>query len=156
MAITVTPGTKTIYVPQTYVTLLSGLGVGATEIYELDMNELRLDLKAWEDDEVGMPEPDTHRHNTAVLISGTTYARTIEFINGWIIDFQDTGTPYIVSCAGANSNILDVTDLSDANVSVLPNNAAGLIIGGAGATAEEVRIEMDDNSTKLGLIPALL
>jgi len=128
MAITVNPGTMTIYVPQSYLTLLVGLGVAATEVYELDMDELRLDLKAWEDDEAGMPEPDTHRHNTEVTIAGTTYARVIEFINGWIFDFEDTGTPYIVSCAGANSNITDVTDFSGGNVSVLPNNAAGLIV----------------------------
>jgi hypothetical protein len=132
MAITVTPGTKTIYVPQSYLTLLAGLGVGATEVYELDIDQLRLDLRAWEDDEIGSPEPITHRHNTEVELAGTTYARVVEFINGWIVDFEDTGTPYIVSCTGANSNITDVTDFSGGNVSVLANNAAGLIVGEGG------------------------
>ena len=136
MAITVTPGTKTIYVPQSYLTLLTGLGVGATEVYELDMDQLRLDLKAWEDNEIGMPEPDTHRHSTTITIAGTTYARTIEFINGWVVDFQDTGTPYIVSCTGANHNLSDVTDFSAGNLSMLPNNAAGLIIGSGGGGGE--------------------
>ena len=158
MAITVTPGTKTIYIPQSYLTLLSGLGVGATEVYELDVDELRLDLKDWEDSEEGMAEPNTHRHETESTISGVTYARKFVIHNGWITDFEDTGTPYIVSCTGAIHNVLDVTDLSGGNVSISPNNAAGLITseGGTCPTAEEVRIEMDDNSTKLGLVPALL
>jgi len=133
MAITVTPGTRTIYIPQSYLTLLSGLGVAATEVYELDVNQLRLDLKDWEDSEIGMAEPDTHKHNTEVLISGVTYARQFVIHNGWIVDFQDTGTPYIVSCEGAIHNVLDVTDFSAGNVSVSPNNAAGLIVGEGGS-----------------------
>ena len=128
MAITVTPGTKTIYIPQSYLTLL-GTAVQGTEVYELDVDQLRLDLKDWEDSEEGMAEPDTHRHNTQVEISGITYARQIVIHNGWIVDFQDTGTPYIVSCTGANHNIQDVTDFSGGNVSMLPNNSGGLVTG---------------------------
>ena len=127
MALTVTPGTKTIYVPQSYMTLVSGLAVGATEVYELDTNQLRLDLKDWEDSEDGMAEPDTHRHVTNYTISGVTYARTIEIINGWIVDFEDTGTPYIVACVGSNHNLSDVTDFSGGNVSMLPGNSGGLV-----------------------------
>jgi len=135
MAITITPGTKTIYIPQNYLTLLSGLSVGATEVYELDMEELRTDLMNWMDSEIGSAEPVTHRHNTQVTLSGLTLARVIEFINGWIVDFQDTGTPYIVSCTGANHNLADVTDFSGGNLSMLPNISAGLIVYSTGAAA---------------------
>ena len=142
MAITVTPGTMTIYIPQSYLTLLSGLGVAATEVYELDVDQLRLDLKDWEDSEEGIAEPDTHSHNTEITVSGVTYARVFIIHNGWIVDFEDTGTPYIVSCTGANHNVQDVTDFSAGNVSLLPNNAAGLIIGegGSGGTVQQFTI----------------
>lgn len=151
MPITVTWGTKTINVPQSYLTLLSGT------IYELDSNQMRLDLKALEDDEAGMPFDDTHRHNTEVTIAGVTYARTIEIINGYQVEFEDG--QYTVIIVGSNNNYHDVLAgvLAQNQVQVIPTNSAGLIVAaGGGATAEEVRIEMDDNSTKLGLIPALL
>ena len=151
MPITVTWGTKTINVPQSYLTLVSGT------IYELDSNQMRLDLKALEDDEAGMPFEDTHRHNTEVTIAGITYARTIEIINGYQIEFEDG--QYTVIIVGSNNNYHDVLAgvLAQNQGQVIPTNSAGLIVtAGGGATAEEVRIEMDDNSTKLGLIPALL
>jgi hypothetical protein len=36
-----------------------------------------------------MAFPSTHIHNTAVTLSGVTYARTVEIINGYTIDFED-------------------------------------------------------------------
>jgi hypothetical protein len=144
--------TKIIEIPQVDLAPESGT------IYSLDSNAFRLALKEWEDSEVGIAELDTHRHATTVTIAGITYARTIEIINGWSLEFEDG--QYTVIIEGSNNNFHDVLNsiLVQNQVQVIPTNAAGLIVtsGGAGATAEEVRIEMDDNSTKLGLVPALL
>ena len=85
-----------------------------------------------------------------VTVSGITYARVFIIHNGWIVDFEDTGTPYIVSCTGANHNIQDVTDFSAGNVSLLPNNSAGNAIvetGTSGLTSEE--------STWLSSVPTI-
>lgn len=123
MAISVDWGAKEIYIPQSYLTLISGIK------YELDVDQLRLDLKALEDDEVGMPFPDTHTHNTEATLSGTTFARQIEFINGYVVTFE-TGN-YQVSCTGANHNIGDVMT-NTAGPSLIINNSAGLIVGEGG------------------------
>ena len=116
--------TGVISVPQSY---LSSLGGG---IYELDVDQFRLDLKALEDDSDGIMWPPTHIHNTQVTLSGVTYARTVEIINGYTIEFEDTGTPYTVKCVGANHNIGDVKVVN--NVSLLIGNSAGLIVGTSG------------------------
>jgi len=151
VAISITYATLVIYVPKTYLNLESGT------IYSLDSDVFRLDLKGLEDDEEGIAHPDTHRHNPEVTIAGVTYAKTIEIINNYSVEFEDG--QYTVIIEGSNNNFHDVLNgiLVQNQVQVIPTNSAGLIVaGGAGATAEEVRIEMDDNSTKLGLVPALL
>lgn len=117
MAISVTWGTKVIYVPQSYLTFLGG------SLYQLDLNQFRLDLKNLEDSEEGMPFPDTHTHNTEVVLSGITYARIIEIINGYTVEFEDG--QYSVSCTGANHNLAEVKVANQ--VSLIVNNAAGLI-----------------------------
>ena len=124
MALSIDWATKVITVPQADLTLVSG------SIYELDVNQFRLDLKDIEDSEDGSVFPDTHRHNTEVTLSGTTYARTVEIINGYTVLFEDVGTPYTVKCVGANHNIGDVKVVNQ--VSLIIGNAAGLIVGGGG------------------------
>lgn len=98
----------------------------------------------------------THRHNTSVVLSGVTYARTIEIINGYTITFEDTGSPYTVSCVGANHNLADVVNFTS-EVSLIVGNSAGLVAseggGGGGYTpaqiADQVRTEL---AAELGLI----
>lgn len=124
MAISINWSTKVITVPQADLTSLGG------GIYELDVDVLRLALKSIEDSEEGMGFADTHRHNTQVTLSGVTYARTFEVINGYTITFQDTGTPYTVVCIGANHNIADVKNVNQ--VSLIIGNSAGLIVAGGG------------------------
>lgn len=122
--------TKIISVPQSY---LSSLGGG---VYELDTNQFRLDLKDLEDDEEGMPFLDTHRHNTEVTLAGVTYARTLEIINGYTIEFEDG--QYAVNLVGSNNNISDVTVVNQ--VSLRSNNSAGLITYaiGSGVTPGDI------------------
>lgn len=126
MAISVDWPARDIYVPQSYLTLISG------SKYELDVDQFRLDLKDLEDDSEGMPYPDTHRHNTEVTLSGTTYARSVEIINSYTVTFE-TGA-YQVLCTGANHNIGDVMT-NTTGPSLIINNAAGLIVGGGGECA---------------------
>lgn len=116
--------TKVISVPRDYMTLIQSTPI---EIRELNINQFRLDLKALEASEEGAVFPDTHRHNTEVLLGGIIYARVVEIINGYTVTFEDGS--YAVNLIGANSNIGDVVNLN--MVSVRSNNAAGLISNAA-------------------------
>lgn len=116
MAISINYATRVIFVPQADLTPLGG------SRYELDVDWFRLQLKDLEDDDAGMSAPDTHRHNTTVTLAGVTYARTVEIINGYTVEFEN-GT-YTVNCVGANHNIGDVKVVN--SVSLIINNSAGL------------------------------
>lgn len=132
MAISITWGTKVVYVPKDYLTLVTGT------FYELDSNKLRLDVKKLEEDDPGMPFPDVTSHNTEVTISGVTYVRTIEVINGYSIEFEDG--QYTVSIIGSNNNYHDVQGgvLVQNQVQVIPNNSAGYIsVSDGGAAAPQ-------------------
>lgn len=122
-------GNKIINIPQSYLTLIGG------NVYGLDLDQLRLDLKDLEDNAEGMPFPDTHYHNTEVTFSGVTLARVIIFINGYTVTFEDG--QYAVEAKGANSNLADVMNVNQ--VSLRSFNTAGLItvISGSGLTSEE-------------------
>lgn len=133
MAISINWATKVISVPRADLTNLGG------GIYELDVDAFRLELKDIEDSEIGQVFASTHRHNTEVTLSGVTYARTVEIINGYTIEFEDVGSPYTVKCVGANHNIADVKVVNQ--VSLIIGNSAGLIAvdtGGSGLTAAQV------------------
>jgi len=133
MAITVDWGNKIINVPKADTTLVDS---GPPEIRELDIDTFRLTLKDLEDDEEGMPFPDTHSHNAQVTIAGVTLARVIEIINGYTITFEDG--QYVVNLVGANSNIIEKTNKNQ--VSLASQNSAGLIevaSGEAGMTLGE-------------------
>jgi hypothetical protein len=106
----------------------------------LDTEQFRLDLRGFEDDEEGMPFPDTHNHSTEVTVAGITYARVIEIINGYTIEFEDG--QYSVRLVGSNNNFFDVENgiLTQNQVQVIPGNAAGLIVrelGTSGLTPTE-------------------
>lgn len=127
--ISINHSTKRISVPQADLTFVSG------SLYELDVDAFRLILKGLEDDADGMTLLDTHRHNTAVTVGGTTLARVVEIINGFTITFGDG--QYAVRLVGANSNIPDVTNINQ--VSIRSQNSAGLITvtSGSGITAQD-------------------
>lgn len=129
MAISINWSTRVISVPKAYLTPLGG------NIYELDLDTFRLDLKDLEDSEEGMPFPDTHNHNTTVTLGGVTLARVIEFINGYTVTFEDG--QYAVNAVNANSNIADVMNVNQ--VSLRTFNSAGLqvVISGSGVTPQD-------------------
>lgn len=138
MAISITWGTKVINIPQADLTYISG------NTYELDVDVFRMALKGLEDSEDGMCHPDTHIHNTEVVLGGITYARFIEITNGYTITFEDG--QYIVNLTGANNNILDVTNLNQ--VSIRSSNSAGLVAPDSEWTNEE-KINLSDNITSI-------
>lgn len=128
MAISIDWGTRVITVPQSDLTLISG------SLYELDTDWFRLQLKDLEDSELGMVNPDTHIHKTTSVLSGITYARIFEIINGYTVTFENG--LYAVNLKGTNNNIIDVTNRN--SVGVGSNNSAGLIdVDVAGAVWDE-------------------
>jgi len=123
MAISINWSSKVITVPQADLTLISG------SLYELDVDVFRLALKDIEDSEEGVVFLDTHRHNTQVTLSGVTYARTFEIINGYTVTFE--AGMYTVRCVGANHNLADVKNIN--SVSLIIGNSAGLISVSSGS-----------------------
>lgn len=102
-------------------------------VYALDTDWFRLSLKDLEDDVQGMAWPDTHEHTAPKTLAGVTYARFVEIINGYSVEFEDGA--YGVNLVGSNNNIVDVVVINQ--VSVRPFNSAGLIQAGTGLTAEQ-------------------
>jgi len=127
--ISINPATKVIFIPQNYLAFISGT------LYELDTNQFRKDLKNLEDDSIMMAFERTHRHNTEVVLLGTTFARVIEIINGYSITFEDL--PYSVKLVGSNNNFFDVDGgiLNRNQVQVISTNSAGSI---SSATDKEI------------------
>jgi hypothetical protein len=123
MAVTIAWGTKIITVTREETAYMTNIQMAPVEVWQLDLNPFRLKLKDLEDDEEGMAHVDTHRHNTEVTLSGLTYARVVEIINGYTVEFEDD--QYTVNCTGANHNLADVKVANQ--VSLIVNNAAGLI-----------------------------
>jgi hypothetical protein len=121
MALSLDPATKVITIPQADLTPVSGT------LYELDTNQFRLDVGVLLASEPYIWMDYAFRHNTAVTVAGTTFARTIEFINGFSIEFEDGA--YSVRLAGSNNNIFDVENgiLVQNGVQVISQNSAGLV-----------------------------
>lgn len=119
MAISVDPLTDIIYVPKADLTLIQA----SPEVREIDLNWFRLALRDWEDGEDAIPRPKTHNHSTETTLAGLTYARIIEILAPYTVEFEDG--QYTVNCVGANHNISDVKVANQ--VSLIVNNAAGLI-----------------------------
>jgi hypothetical protein len=123
MALTLDPATKVITIPQADLTLVSG------SLYELDTDQFRKDVMALLASENYIWMDDAFVHNTEVTVVGTTFARTLEFINGYSITFENL--VYSVRLAGSNNNIFDVENgilNPSGNVTVIGQNSAGLVV----------------------------
>lgn len=121
-------GTKIIHVLETDMTIVQSV---PSVIYDLSLDWFRLELKDLEDDQAGMPYPDTHKHDTETLLDGTTYARKIEILAPYTVTFEDG--QYAVNLIGANSNVASRTNVNQ--VSIRPQNSAGLVSNVAGVAA---------------------
>jgi hypothetical protein len=131
MAISVDPITGEITIPKADLSLIQA----SPEIRGLDVDAFRLELKDWEASADGRPWPDTHVHNTQVLLAGTTFARTVEIIDPYFVTIEDG--QYAVEASGANHNIADVLTVNQ--VSFRTFNSGGLIVNPvqSGLTAGE-------------------
>jgi len=132
MAITIDWTTRVISVEKSDMSLIQS---DPFDVYELDIDAFRRELKSIEDSEAGIVNPDTHSHNTLVNIGGFTLARVVEIINGYTITFEDG--QYAVNLNGANSNLGDVVNLNQ--VSIRSANTAGLIESQVSAVMDEIR-----------------
>jgi hypothetical protein len=136
MAISIDHLTRLISVPQADLTFVSGT------LYTLDSNQFKRDVNAELSDETHIFMPDAFIHNTEVTVAGVTYARTIEFINGYQIQFEDTGSSYTVRIEGSNNNIFDQENgilVPTPLVTVISTNSAGLqtVVSGSGVTQQD-------------------
>lgn len=129
MAISVDYATKVITVPQADLTLIS------TGLYELDVEDLRLWLKDWEDSVDGIAMPDTHRRNAPVTLSGTTYAQTFEMINGYTLTFTPNSS-WRVRMVGGNHNVGDVMNVNSVSIEI--GNSAGLIVNNGASLGSQI------------------
>jgi hypothetical protein len=131
MAYTVNWATRVVTIPKTDLTVVSA----TPEIYELDLIDFWTEIHDIQDSE-GMPYPNIMRSNAPTTISGVTYARSVEVINNYKIEFEDG--QYQVNLVGANNNLLDTRTQNQ--VSLNASNSAGLINGGW-TTAQEAKID---------------
>ena len=124
MAISIDWGTKVITVTQTdtdILTLVSGT------LYEMDTLAFQQELKDLEDSEDGMAFPDTHEQALENTISGVTYVRAINIINGYSLTFSPNSQWTVLMDGASNNNFHDVGAgiLNQNQVQVIPQNSAG-------------------------------
>ena len=93
------------------------------EIREFDVAQFHLDLRTLHASTLGAPHSRTHNHNTIATIVGVTYARLVEVIAPYTLEFEDG--QYTVICYGANHNLAEVA--IENQVRMVTNNSAGLI-----------------------------
>jgi hypothetical protein len=125
MAYSVNWATKVVTVPKADLTVISA----SPEIYQLDVSQFWANIHGIQDDVAAMPYPDIMRSNAPVVLSGVTYARSVEIINGYRIEFENGA--YQVNLVGANNNLIDARVQN--NVSLTSSNSGGLVQGGAAA-----------------------
>lgn len=140
MAYTYDYATLTITVPQSDLTLVTGT------LYDLDTKVFKETVADEQDSDRGMPFVNAISHNTEVTVAGTTFARTVELINGWSLTFEDL-PDYTVRLIGSNNNLFDVENsiLNQNQVQVISTNSAGLITvdtGGTALTSQQTRDAM--------------
>jgi len=150
MAITVNWPTKAVLIPQTDCTWVSGT------FYTFDTDYFYDQIRALEASLEGLPFQRVMDHNPTYTVAGTEYARKVEVINNYTVEFEETSAPWSVQLEGSNNNLWDIGGgvLVQNWVQVIPTNAAGLIVGSGGSapTVSEITADIDANSTQLAAI----
>lgn len=118
--ITVNYLTKIIFIPQTFLTFVTGT------IFDLSILDLWLALADIQDDEEGMPFDTMYIRVADIDVVGLTIPGSLLLINGYSIEFEDG--QYTVRLFGANTNIFDVEDdkLIQNQVQVIATNLGAL------------------------------
>jgi len=127
MALTFDFLSKVVTVPQSDCVLVSGT------IYTLDTNWFKNQLNTELSGEPHIWVEDIYTHNTQYIVAGVTYARSVQIINGWSVEFSPDAQ-WTVILEGSNNDIFDVAGgiLVQNQVQVIPTNSAGLIVGSGG------------------------
>jgi len=125
MALTVTWPTPSapagnIYIPKADTTLVSA---GPPEVRSYDMNSFRGELGTLWASSVAPWASRPFSHSQEVTISGYTYARGVQILTPYRVEFENG--LYVVQIFGANHNVLDVIEAN--SVGVVTQNSAGLI-----------------------------
>ena len=131
----VTWPTRTLYIDRSELT-----EVTAGSVYSMDTTWLWELIHDLMDDAEGMANPDMMFHSQPYTLSGVTYERAVEVINGYQVQFTGPAPPndhYAVVLEGGNNNVADVFIPNP--VTVISNNSAGLArAAGADAVWDEV------------------
>lgn len=130
MAISINHATKVVSIPKADTTFVGTNGVTGYEIRSYDEYALMRQLADYLDSEAGAALPAAVSHNTSVVISGVTYARTLSFLAPYTFTFEN-GTYQVRLIGGTNTNMLDVVNPN--SVSVVPANSAGLQVVTSGS-----------------------
>lgn len=134
MAITVNWATKEVSVPQSDCTLVSGT------FYTFDTDDFYTQIRSLEASLEGMPFQRILDHNPEYTVAGVTYARKIEVVNSYTVEFENGA--WSVQLNGSNNNIWDIGAgvLVQNQVQVIPTNAAGLINTGDVTTVRKANV----------------
>jgi len=149
MAITINQSTRLISIDQSELTFVSGT------LWDADTDAIRLSIIDILDGESHMWMPDAINHNTEVAVAGVTYARVIEVINSYSLQFEDTGSAYTVRLLGSNNNYFDTENgilVPTPLVTVISTNSAGLQVlsVGSGLSTDQAT-QLLEIYTRLGL-----
>jgi hypothetical protein len=91
--------------------------------YEHDMEQFHFDLRTLEASQEGAIYPRTHNHDIEKTLAGVVYARKVEILLPYQVQYENL--QYQVKAKGANHNVSDVKVLNQ--VSLITENSAGLI-----------------------------
>ena len=130
MAISINHVTKVISIPKADTAFVETNAATGYEVRSFDEYAFMRELADYLDSEAGVALPNAFSHNTAVTISGVTYARAFLILEPYTITFE-SGAYQVKLIGGMNNNILDV--LNPNGVSVIPANSAGLQMVSAGS-----------------------
>lgn len=124
MAYSVNWLTKVVTIPKADLTLVQA----SPEVRELNLLVFWSAVHAIQAGE-GISYPDIMRSAVPVTLSGVTYQRAVEVINGYTIEFENGS--YQVNLIGANNNLLDTRVQNQ--VSLNASNSAGAIVVSTGS-----------------------
>lgn len=128
---------KEIFVP---VTELTSIQTVPFPVYELNLDTFHEILRDLEDGEEGIIFDFTHDYVGTKVVGGTTLAPVVEIVNGYTVTFEDG--QYAVNLPGANSNVADVRNINQ--VSVRPQNSAGLVVVGESGLSAGEQTKLDE------------
>lgn len=148
MAYSINWATRVVSIPKLDLTLVSL----SPEVYDLDITSFWAEIHEIQGGP-GITYPDIMRSNAPVLLSGQTYSRTVEIVNGYKVEFEDG--QYQVNLLGANNNLLDVRVQNQ--VSINASNSAGAVVVSSGSgLSEQQAAALTEILRNARLIPATL